>query len=314
MQPLAAASILAAMVPAAAAGLSLTALPAATAAADPLAGCTTTTGVIVAVDLTPWGQSIERGCAGTVTPETTGYQAMVAAGFTPTGDVQDGPAFVCRIDGYPTPAQDPCVNTPPSTAYWSYWYAPAGQDTWTYSQFGAMSFHPTAGSVNAWSFGAGTRPTFPPSAVWATTVGLPGGGTASTTPPVSEPAASPTTTTTVPRPQPTARNGTGSAPTAATRPPTAPPSAPPGGRSSATEPTSPKEGSTTTTAPRAAIAAGATTTTPPGTSPRIVEAAPVSAHDAPSAGSPLPLIVAAAVIAALLVGGGFIARRRRRTG
>src|ERR1700722_16697859 len=74
------------------------------AAADPIASCSTTTGVIVAGDFSHWGGQVERGCDATL---TTGYDALHAAGFTTAGDNEDGPAFVCRIgyDGgqeYPT--------------------------------------------------------------------------------------------------------------------------------------------------------------------------------------------------------------------
>ncbi len=71
--------------------------------------CSTTTGVIVAVDFAPWGGDIERGCDSTL---TTGYDALHAAGFTTAGDDHDGPAFICRIDDDPPPSQDPCIDTP----------------------------------------------------------------------------------------------------------------------------------------------------------------------------------------------------------
>lgn len=313
---LAAASVPGALVPAIF-GISLVAGPAGTSAADPLTECTTTTGVIVAVDLAPWGQDIQRGCAGTVTASTTGYQALVAAGFTPAGDEQDGPAFVCRIDGDPTVAQDPCVTTPPATAYWSFWYAPAGQDSWTYSQFGAMSFHPTAGSVNAWSFGAGSRPSFPPSAVWATTPGPTGGGSTTTTAPPAEPVSSPTTT--VAGARPTGPTGARPVPPGATRPTATgspasarsnPASSSPASTTTTTGHSTPT--STSTSTPGAVGAAGDGSSTRPPADPRIVDAGPVAVTS--SAGSPLPLVIGAVVIAALAGTGGLIAWRRRRAG
>jgi len=109
------------------------------AGADPIGSCTSTSGVIVAVDFAPWGGNIERGCDATL---TTGYDALQAAGFTTAGDEHDGPEFICRIDDDPPPSQDPCVNTPPATAYWSYWHADAGQDTWTYSTLGRPAISP----------------------------------------------------------------------------------------------------------------------------------------------------------------------------
>jgi hypothetical protein len=141
------------------------------AGADPIGDCSTTTGEIVAVDFSAWGGDIERGCDAVL---TTGYAALHRAGFTTAGDAQDGDAFICRIDDKPPPKQQSCGTTPPADAYWSYWHADVGQDTWTYSQQGAMGYHPPPGSVDAWTFGStdidGTtgQPTFSPESVRAT--------------------------------------------------------------------------------------------------------------------------------------------------
>ena len=89
--------------------------PVLSAAADPLGDCSTTSGVIVAVDFSHWGGNYERGCDATL---TTGYDALQAAGFTTAGDSQDGPAFICRIDDEPPPSADPCIDTPPASAYY----------------------------------------------------------------------------------------------------------------------------------------------------------------------------------------------------
>ena len=43
--------------------------------------------------------------------------------------------------------------TPPTSAYWAFWYANPGQRSWTYSQTGAMSERPGPGSVELWVFG-----------------------------------------------------------------------------------------------------------------------------------------------------------------
>jgi hypothetical protein len=143
--------------------------------------CTRKTGALVAVSYGAWSGPIVRGCDTTL---TTGIDLLNTAGFTTTGTVHDGPAFLCRIGHaywdagteYPTPATEACVATPPANAYWSYWIAPRGQNTWSYSAWGAYSSHPTAGSVEAWTFGAtdiaGTtgQPNFTPNEVRA---GLP---------------------------------------------------------------------------------------------------------------------------------------------
>jgi hypothetical protein len=134
-----------------------------TVGSTPIGNCTSTSGVIVAVDFSHWTAGFaERGCDVTL---TTGLDALHAAGFTTAGDVHDGPDFVCRINGDPTTAQDACVNTPPPTAFWSYWHANAGQSKWTLSTLGAAGYHPKPGSVDAWAFGAETPPTFTPAQV-----------------------------------------------------------------------------------------------------------------------------------------------------
>ncbi|MFD9789417.1 prenyltransferase/squalene oxidase repeat-containing protein [Streptomyces sp. NPDC059070] len=143
------------------------------ASADPLEKCTATTGAIVAVDFGPFGGKVERGCD---TTPTTGYELLRTGGFTTTGTVHDGDAFVCRIGKgsgtqYPTPDKEDCVLTPQATAYWSYWIASLGQKSWTYSPLGAMARTPKPGDVDAWVFGGtdvgGTsgRPAFSPDDV-----------------------------------------------------------------------------------------------------------------------------------------------------
>ncbi len=79
---------------------------------------------------------------------------------------------MCRVDG--TPSSDPCVNTPPSDAYWSLWWSDGKSGTWSYSSAGVASLKVPAGGYVALSWqGAGGRaaprtaptphPTAPPS-------------------------------------------------------------------------------------------------------------------------------------------------------
>ncbi|MFJ5924683.1 hypothetical protein ACIQF6_18990 [Kitasatospora sp. NPDC092948] len=160
------------------------------AAALPIEQCTTSQNVVLAVDFSRWGGPLLRSC-GTV--PTTGYQLLNQGGWKTTGTQHDGPAFICRIGysgyqggkQYPPPEQEKCVLTPPATAYWSYWHADPGQNTWSYSQLGAMSYKPVPGSVDLWIFGetdiGGTRggPSFAPDTVRAlnSTPGGSGSGT-----------------------------------------------------------------------------------------------------------------------------------------
>jgi hypothetical protein len=151
-----------------------------TASAAPLSACTPTHGTIVVVDFAHWGGPIVRGCG---VGQRTGYALLHAAGFTTAGDEHDGPAVVCRLGDaafhhgtqYPTPDQDHCVQTPPTTGYWAYWVAPQGTNHWSYSLLGAMGEVPKPGQVELWIFGAtnvaGTHgtgvPSFSPATVRA---------------------------------------------------------------------------------------------------------------------------------------------------
>ena len=319
--------------------------PAGEAGAEPVGSCSTTIGAIVAVDFSHWGGDVERGCA--VTP-TTGYQALHTAGFTTAGDVQAGAAYICRIDTDPPSTATPCVDTPPASAFWSYWHADAGQNTWTYSQVGAMTYRPPPGSVTAWTFGAGPggaggaggagQPSFSPSDVRADNI----------TPAAPAPAPATTTTTTTGPPSPPAAPattpgaGTSSTGTAA---PVAEagaggqqPAANPGDGSSTAGPSGSSAGATsgngavgsggpgTTTVP-SAVPPGPGGTAKPGSvgharakkrggrprsSPAIVDAVPASSRLRASTGSPLPLAIGAALVVVLVAGGGLTAWRRRR--
>jgi hypothetical protein len=217
---------------------------AANAAAKPIGDCTTSAGVILAVDFSHWGGPILRSCGST---PTTGYELLNQGGWRTAGDNHDGPAFICRIGysgyhggtEYPTAKQDPCILTPPASAYWSYWHADPGQNSWSYSQLGAMSYKPKPGSVDLWIFGAtnigGTEgvPTFSPNSVRARNTS-PTGGTA----------------TKQPAPKPTSAQTT-SAPTGQ------------GANPPATDPTATVTSTTTSTAP----SCGPALTPPPSPSP-----------------------------------------------
>ena len=123
------------------------------------AACSPGTGVTVVVDYGPLGGGVVVGCRLGDPP--TGLNALQGAGFAVTGTTRWGLAFVCRINGKPTAAQDPCVNTPPVTAYWSYWHASPG-GTWTYSTSGASTYNPAQGTVEGWRFGSGQQPSITP--------------------------------------------------------------------------------------------------------------------------------------------------------
>jgi hypothetical protein len=119
-------------------------------AAAGLAGaCPDADGVTVVVDFQELGgQTLVRCAPG---PQPTGLAALKNAGFSVTGTNRWGEAFICRINGKPGPDTEPCIDTPPASAYWSYWHAPNG-GSWTYSQLGVTSRRPPPGSFEGWSF------------------------------------------------------------------------------------------------------------------------------------------------------------------
>jgi hypothetical protein len=263
----------------------------ANAAALPIGACTATQGAILAVDFAPWGGPVLRSC-GTADGRTdTGFELLNEGGWSTQGDHHDGPAFVCRIGFtgfhggtmYPTPAQDPCVVTPPATAYWSYWHAEQGQNTWSYSHLGAQLDHPEPGSVDLWTYGgtnvAGTAgvPTIAPDALRAHTTPPPANPPTNVPPRAADPA---------PKPAP----GHSATTTTAIVPTTTAP----------------------TSAAASSSAAANTTDTPTVTDPPSVQNAQPRAVQPTSAGSPLPLIIGGVLVLAIAVGTGLLVRRRRR--
>ncbi|MFD5931011.1 hypothetical protein [Streptomyces sp. NPDC060333] len=292
------------------AAFAATAAPAG-AAPQPMGQCTTSSGVVLAVDFSHWGGPVYRSCG---TTPTTGYELLNQGGWATTGTGHDGPAFICRIGysghqggkQYPTPQQDDCVLTPPASAYWSYWHANPGQNTWDYSQLGAMLYKPSPGSVDLWVFGStnveGTegKPLVTPDQLRAKNT-RPTGATGPQPQDTRTAAPLPPNANTGPKPenpQPVAP------PPAATTPPvptaSESPSAPPS--PSVSVPPTPTTPPTTGAPPVAAPAPG----------PEVVDAAPAAdaEHDA---GSYLPAVGAGALV--LLIGAAavFAAKRRRRT-
>lgn len=280
----------------------------AAAAPRPIGQCTTRSGAVLAVDFSDWGGPILRSCG---TTPTTGYELLNQGGWRTTGTGHDGPAFICRIgySGYkggkqfPTPAQDDCVLTPPATAYWSYWHADAGSNSWQYSQLGAMLYKPKPGSVDLWIFGGtnieGTkgRPTVSPDQLRARNT-RPTGGKART----------PQETKTA-KPLPPGVD-TGPAPERpVTEKPAPKPKKPKPKKPKHSE--SPSPSATKKPSPSASSGAGEAKAAP-SPSAKVVNAAPAAdaAHDT---GSYVPAALTGALV--LLVGGAgaYAARRRRRT-
>ncbi|MFI1224846.1 MULTISPECIES: hypothetical protein [unclassified Streptomyces] len=274
------------------------------AAPQPIGRCTTSSGVVLAVDFSHWGGPVYRSCG---TTPATGYELLNQGGWRTTGTGHDGPAFICRIGysghqggrQYPTSQQEDCVLTPPASAYWSYWHADPGESTWEYSQLGAMSYRPRPGSVDLWIFGGtdigGTkgRPTVTPDQLRAHNARPTGGD------PAPEPKPDATRTTqrpgggdqAPPPPAPSRKPSDPASPSASTTPsPSASPTPPPSA-----------SGSATTGAAAAA----------PGASAKVVDAAPAAGAEHDS-GSMAPVAVTTALVVAIGGAAVFAAKRRRR--
>ncbi|WP_406144864.1 hypothetical protein [Streptomyces anulatus] len=274
----------------------------ASAAPQPIGRCTSSSGVVLAVDFSHWGGPVYRSCG---TTPTTGYELLNQGGWRTTGTGHDGPAFICRIGysghqggrQYPTSQQEDCVLTPPASAYWSYWHADPGENTWEYSRLGAMSYRPRPGGVDLWIFGGtnieGTkgRPTVTPDQLRAHNTRPTGGD------PATKPEPDPVRTTQRPAgdgqapPSPPPKPSESASPSASASPsPSASATASPGASGSAT--------------PSAAVAA-------PQESAKVVDAAPAADAEHES-GSIVPVAVTAALV--VVIGGAavFAVKRRHR--
>ncbi|NBE83384.1 hypothetical protein [Micromonospora rubida] len=280
----------------------------ASAAPLPVGQCTTTSGVILAVDFRRWGGPLTRSCG---TTPTTGYELLNQGGWKTTGTQHDGPAFICRIGyagfdngtRYPTAADEKCILTPPASAYWSYWHADPGSNAWQYSQLGAMSYRPKPGSVDLWIFGGtnigGTEglPTFSPDSVRAhnatpVATGPPAAGPKPPVPAPGQPSRPGATATPPGGPRPSAGGTVTPSAAAATASVTGSPSAAP-----------------------SAVPSGDGAGDQAAEGPTVVDAAPTRAATTNDRGSAGPLVVTLGAVVLLGIAGFVLARRRgRRTG
>ena len=110
--------------------------------------CAGDSGVTVVVDFQQLGGGAQAGC------DPAGGGRVAAAVFPAVGfpltDVQQTPGFTCRVSG--KPASDPCVRTPPATAYWSLWWSDGRSGTWSYATVGVNSLQVPDGGYVAFSW------------------------------------------------------------------------------------------------------------------------------------------------------------------
>lgn len=272
------------------------ALPVLGAAPATAATCSTSDGVSVVVD---FGGRIKTGCAAG--DPASAWAALQASGFWVEGTQRFPTTFVCRVDGFPAPAQEACIQTPPASAYWALWSAPAG-GSWSYSTQGAATLNPAPGTAIGLAFGAGASPGMAPPA--------PTQPTTSTTRP-------PTTSTTTPSPTKPGPSSTTRRPTSTTSPaggtsttgPAGPTASGSPDRTDASGPAS-DDPSVDASDPVALPQVNASTTgAPTATTSAQPAAAPASAQ--PSGTNPALVVGGGAAIALLLVGGAIVVRRQR---
>ena len=127
--------------------------------------CPDDDGVTVVVDFQRLGATTIVRCApGSQT--RSGLEVLQDAGFQVDGVQRWGEGFVCRIENRPSATEtlsvpgdeqyrEACVDTPPATAFWSYWSADEGGE-WRYSQQGIKNSEVGPGGFEGWSFSLGT--------------------------------------------------------------------------------------------------------------------------------------------------------------
>lgn len=300
----------------------------ASATALPVGQCTTTSGVILAVDFSHWAGPLLRACGST---PTNGYALLNQGGWHSTGTGHDGPGFICRIAyngysggaAYPTSAEEPCTRTPTGAA-WSYWHADVGQSSWTLSPSGAADTSPGPGSVDAWSYGSASGvPGFTPDSVRAHNStpagsgsggsgsggsgsgGSGSGGSSAGRPVAGSPSAAPD-----PRVSQASGHGpTGGAPSAGSTgpdPDTLMAHGKAGSAAAAKSASAHRSAVRSLTRSASGSASGATST--PG---QPIDAAPAEAAAPGSHGSALPAVLGGVLVTLLAAGGAFTAWQRR---
>lgn len=83
-----------------------------------------------------------------------GWELFAATEQKVAGTTEYPIGFVCRINDFPTVADQPCTGTPTSAqGSWAYYYATAQLgDHWMFSAAGASMRKPACGDVEAWVF------------------------------------------------------------------------------------------------------------------------------------------------------------------
>lgn len=278
--------------------------------------CPDASGVTVVVDFNELGGGTVVRCAPG--SQATGLAALKSAGFQITGTLRWGEGFICRIAGKPSADAEKCVDTPPGSAYWSYWHAPNG-GSWTYSDKGVLNRTPPAGSFEGWSFSLNRDPSNAPRPGVTPSRPAPPPPASPPPPPASPPPASPPAND-VPVPPPSAGGDVTPPPADGGQPGTADDGQP--GAADGGQPGAADDGLTQTVGPSASAIATPSVSAAGLPSPETdaTSAQPESADepvltDAVAAseegGVPLGTLAGVLLLAALITGGLVAARRRR---
>ena len=260
------------------------------------ASCSGAHGVTVVVDFHELGGGAQSACDVDGSGKTALTQ-LKDVGHQLTY-VQRQPGFVCRVDG--APATDPCVNTPPSDAYWSLWWSDGKSGTWVYSSSGAASLQvPDGGYVAlSWQGAAGkAAPGVPPTAHASAT-------------PTPSPTRHPSSSAS-PSASPTRHASSSAAAGPTSSPTTSPPTASSPGSPSTSHPSA----STHPAQHQGGKTPTATPTATPTDLPATTKAAEPLDRAAADSDSGLPGWVAPVLVGALFVAAGAVAFvRRKRAG
>jgi len=131
---------------------------------------TATSGISVAGECTHEGVTlvIDYGLEADRKPEVlcakgfngTGWELFNAVSRKVEGTQQYPTGFVCRVNGYPSDAEQDCANTPTrKQGTWTYFNMAAGQKPgWRFSMQGAGVRNPECGSVEGWVFSSSSTP------------------------------------------------------------------------------------------------------------------------------------------------------------
>jgi hypothetical protein len=90
----------------------------------------------------------------------TGWELFNAVNRKVEGTAQYPTGFVCRVNGYPTVAEQDCSNTPTrKQGTWTYFNIAAGhKSVWRFSMQGAGVRKLECGSVEGWVFSSSSTP------------------------------------------------------------------------------------------------------------------------------------------------------------